>query len=75
MLPASNSVAEGSAQPKAVVEHGDLISHSGTVLNLGKLLEKAEQTESSRLYLESKIHTLEVKLGEPECTAGVVVLE
>ncbi|XP_077662061.1 cell cycle and apoptosis regulator protein 2 isoform X2 [Eretmochelys imbricata] len=66
LLPASNSVAEGSAQPKAVVEHGDLISHSGTVLNLGKLLEKAEQTESSRLYLESKIHTLEVKLEDAQ---------
>lgn len=66
LLPASNSVAEDSAQPKAVVEHGDLISHNGTVLNVGKLLEKAEQTESSRLYLESKIHTLEVKLEEAQ---------
>lgn len=66
LLPASNSVAEDSAQPKAVVKHGDLISHNGTVLNVGKLLEKAEQTESSRLYLESKIHTLEVKLEEAQ---------
>ncbi|XP_065440609.1 cell cycle and apoptosis regulator protein 2 isoform X2 [Chrysemys picta bellii] len=66
LLPASNSVAEVSTQPKAVVEHGDLISHNGTVLNVGKLLEKAEQTESSRLYLESKIHTLEVKLEEAQ---------
>ncbi|XP_053873332.1 cell cycle and apoptosis regulator protein 2 isoform X2 [Malaclemys terrapin pileata] len=66
LLPASNSEAEVSTQPKAVVEHGDLISHNGTVLNVGKLLEKAEQTESSRLYLESKIHTLEVKLEEAQ---------
>ncbi|XP_074838021.1 cell cycle and apoptosis regulator protein 2 isoform X2 [Carettochelys insculpta] len=64
LLPASNTLPEVCAQPKAAVEHGDLISHHGTVLNLGKLLEKAEQTESSRLYLESKIHTLEVKLEE-----------
>lgn len=47
------------------MEHGDLISYNGTVLNLRTLLEKAEHTEGGRLYLESKIHTLEVKLGEP----------
>ncbi|KAM7153287.1 cell cycle and apoptosis regulator protein 2 isoform 2-T2 [Macrochelys suwanniensis] len=66
LLPASHSVAEVSAQPKAGVEHGDLITHNGTVLHLGKLLEKAAQTESSRLYLESKIHTLEVKLEDAQ---------
>ncbi|TFK08166.1 acetylserotonin O-methyltransferase [Platysternon megacephalum] len=71
LLPASNSVVEVSAQPKAVVEQGDLVSHNGTVLNVGKLLEKAEQTESSRLYLESKIHTLEVKLEEAQTRFSV----
>uniref|UniRef100_A0A8B9S8Q7 Cell cycle and apoptosis regulator 2 n=1 Tax=Apteryx owenii TaxID=8824 RepID=A0A8B9S8Q7_APTOW len=59
-----------SPPPKADTEQGGLVSHNGTVLNVGKLLEKAEQTESSRLYLESKIHTLEVKLGKPVQRAG-----
>ncbi|KYO44490.1 cell cycle and apoptosis regulator protein 2 isoform X2 [Alligator mississippiensis] len=66
LLPPSTASAGVPAQPKAVVEHGDLVSHNGTVLNVGKLLEKAEQTESGRLYLESKIHTLEVKLEETQ---------
>uniref|UniRef100_A0A8C8S882 Cell cycle and apoptosis regulator 2 n=1 Tax=Pelusios castaneus TaxID=367368 RepID=A0A8C8S882_9SAUR len=64
LLPSSNPLAAISTQPRA--EQGDLISHNGTVLNLGKLLEKAEQTEGGRLYLESKIHTLEVKLEEAQ---------
>lgn len=67
LLPASaNSLEAASAQPKAAVAQGELISHNGTVLNVGKLLEKAEQTENGRLYLESKIHTLEVKLEEAQ---------
>ncbi|KAM9266260.1 LOW QUALITY PROTEIN: cell cycle and apoptosis regulator protein 2 [Morus bassanus] len=36
------------------------VSQNVRVLNLGKLLEKAEH----QLYLESKIHVLEVKLGK-----------
>ena len=36
------------------------VSHTITVLSLGKLLENAEQPT-----LESKIHALEVKLGKP----------
>uniref|UniRef100_A0A8D0L8T2 Cell cycle and apoptosis regulator 2 n=1 Tax=Sphenodon punctatus TaxID=8508 RepID=A0A8D0L8T2_SPHPU len=64
LLPAS--AAEVPAKPKAAAEPGDLVSHNGTVLNVCKLLEKAEQTESSRLYLENKIHTLEVKLEETQ---------
>ncbi|XP_035200888.1 cell cycle and apoptosis regulator protein 2 [Oxyura jamaicensis] len=43
-----------------------LVSHGGTVLNVGKLLEKAEQAESSRLYLEGKIHALEAKLEQSQ---------
>uniref|UniRef100_A0A8B9CKF2 Cell cycle and apoptosis regulator 2 n=1 Tax=Anser brachyrhynchus TaxID=132585 RepID=A0A8B9CKF2_9AVES len=43
-----------------------LVSQGGTVLNVGKLLEKAEQAESSRLYLEGKIHALEAKLEESQ---------
>ncbi|NXI68073.1 CCAR2 protein, partial [Anseranas semipalmata] len=52
--------------PEVGRQQGGLVSHNGTVLNVGKLLEKAEQTESSRLYLESKIHALEVKLEESQ---------
>uniref|UniRef100_A0A1W7RF20 p30 DBC protein n=1 Tax=Agkistrodon contortrix contortrix TaxID=8713 RepID=A0A1W7RF20_AGKCO len=44
----------------------NLISYNGAVLNVSKLLEKAEQTENSRLYLENKIHTLELKLEETQ---------
>ncbi|XP_067399782.1 cell cycle and apoptosis regulator protein 2 isoform X2 [Emydura macquarii macquarii] len=66
LLPTSTPLAAVSAQPKAVVEHGDLISYNGTVLNLRTLLEKAEHTEGGRLYLESKIHTLEVKLEDAQ---------
>ncbi|XP_066839489.1 cell cycle and apoptosis regulator protein 2 isoform X1 [Anser cygnoides] len=43
-----------------------LVSQGGTVLNVGKLLEKAQQAESSRLYLEGKIHALEAKLEESQ---------
>ncbi|XP_039210222.1 cell cycle and apoptosis regulator protein 2 [Crotalus tigris] len=44
----------------------NLISYNGAVLNVSKLLEKAEQTENSRLYLENKIHALELKLEETQ---------
>uniref|UniRef100_A0A8C5S1N5 Cell cycle and apoptosis regulator 2 n=1 Tax=Laticauda laticaudata TaxID=8630 RepID=A0A8C5S1N5_LATLA len=44
----------------------NLIPYNGAVLNVSKLLEKAEQTENSRLYLENKIHTLELKLEETQ---------
>ncbi|NWI19431.1 CCAR2 protein, partial [Crypturellus soui] len=50
----------------ADAERGGLVSHQGRVLNVGKLLEKAEQAESSCLYLEGKIHTLEAKLEESQ---------
>ncbi|XP_062452967.1 cell cycle and apoptosis regulator protein 2 isoform X2 [Rhea pennata] len=66
LLPPARPLAKVSLPPKADTEQGGLVSHNGTVLNVGKLLEKAEQTESSRLYLESKIHTLEVKLEESQ---------
>ncbi|XP_068776551.1 cell cycle and apoptosis regulator protein 2 isoform X3 [Struthio camelus] len=66
LLPPARPPAEVSLPPKAGTEQGGLVSHNGTVLNVGKLLEKAEQTESSRLYLESKIHALEVKLEESQ---------
>lgn len=49
----------------------NLIPYNGAVLNVSKLLEKAEQTENSRLYLENKIHTLELKLGE--CCGGGLI--
>ncbi|NXD18009.1 CCAR2 protein, partial [Nothocercus nigrocapillus] len=66
LLPPARPLAKVSPLPMADAEQGGLVSHKGTVLNVGKLLEKAEQTESSRLYLESKIHTLEVKLEESQ---------
>ncbi|XP_062994996.1 cell cycle and apoptosis regulator protein 2 [Elgaria multicarinata webbii] len=47
-------------------QSGNLVSYNGAILNVGKLLEKAEQTENSRLYLENKIHTLELKLEETQ---------
>ncbi|XP_063167594.1 cell cycle and apoptosis regulator protein 2 [Candoia aspera] len=47
-------------------QSANLISYNGAVLNVSKLLEKAEQTENSRLYLENKIHTLELKLEETQ---------
>ena len=38
--------------------------HNGSLINVGNLLQRAEQQDSGRLYLENKIHTLELKLGE-----------
>lgn len=46
------------------MEHKGLVSHNGSLINVGNLLQRAEQQDSGRLYLENKIHTLELKLGE-----------
>lgn len=46
------------------VEHKGLVSHNGSLINVGNLLQRAEQQDSGRLYLENKIHTLELKLEE-----------
>ncbi|XP_006884897.1 PREDICTED: cell cycle and apoptosis regulator protein 2 [Elephantulus edwardii] len=54
-----------SAKPSvASVEHKGLVSHNGSLINVGNLLQRAEQQDSGRLYLENKIHTLELKLEE-----------
>lgn len=54
-----------SAKPVvAPLEHKGLVSHNGSLINVGNLLQRAEQQDSGRLYLENKIHTLELKLGE-----------
>ncbi|NXA43621.1 CCAR2 protein, partial [Eudromia elegans] len=66
LLPPVRPAARGSLAATSPAEQGGLVSHEGTVLNVGKLLEKAEQTESNRLYLESKIHALEGKLEESQ---------
>ncbi|KAM5264837.1 cell cycle and apoptosis regulator protein 2 isoform 2-T2 [Ctenodactylus gundi] len=41
-----------------------LVPHNGSLVNVGSLLQRAEQQDSGRLYLENKIHTLELKLEE-----------
>lgn len=46
------------------------MSHNGSLINVGNLLQRAEQQDSGRLYLENKIHTLELKLGEWPADAG-----
>lgn len=52
------------------MEHKGLVPHNGSLINVGSLLQRAEQQDSGRLYLENKIHTLELKLGEwPPATA------
>lgn len=54
-----------STKPVAVpLEHKGLVSHNGSLIHVGNLLQRAEQQDSGRLYLENKIHTLELKLGE-----------
>ncbi|XP_025898055.1 cell cycle and apoptosis regulator protein 2 [Nothoprocta perdicaria] len=58
--------ARPPAEVSAAAEQGGLVCHKGTVLNVGRLLEQAEQAESSRLYLEGRIHALEAKLEESE---------
>ncbi|XP_060642916.2 cell cycle and apoptosis regulator protein 2 [Anolis sagrei] len=64
--PPSSSATAAPTKSVSGSQSGDLVVHNGAVLNVGKLLEKAEQTESSRLYLETKIHTLELKLEETQ---------
>lgn len=46
--------------------------HNGSLINVGSLLQRAEQQDSGRLYLENKIHTLELKLGEWLEAVGLV---
>ncbi|XP_026571076.1 cell cycle and apoptosis regulator protein 2, partial [Pseudonaja textilis] len=58
----SVSCTKSTREPQST----NLIPYNGAVLNVSKLLEKAEQTENSRLYLENKIHTLELKLEETQ---------
>ncbi|XP_054854174.1 cell cycle and apoptosis regulator protein 2 isoform X2 [Eublepharis macularius] len=66
LLPSSSSLPKGSTKPTLETQSGNLVSYNGAVLNISKLLEKAEQTENGRLYLENKIHTLELKLEETQ---------
>ncbi|XP_032490052.1 cell cycle and apoptosis regulator protein 2 isoform X3 [Phocoena sinus] len=61
LLPPPGKSAKPGAAP---VEHKGLVSHNGSLINVGNLLQRAEQQDSGRLYLENKIHTLELKLGE-----------
>lgn len=56
------------------MEHKGLVSHNGSLINVGNLLQRAEQQDSGRLYLENKIHTLELKLGESPELCGPVML-
>ncbi|XP_028921687.1 cell cycle and apoptosis regulator protein 2 isoform X1 [Ornithorhynchus anatinus] len=48
----------------APAEQGGLVSHNGSLIHVGNLLQRAEQRDSGRLYLENKIHGLELKLEE-----------
>ncbi|XP_034517164.1 cell cycle and apoptosis regulator protein 2 isoform X3 [Ailuropoda melanoleuca] len=61
LLPPSAKSAKPGAAP---TEHKGLVSHNGSLINVGNLLQRAEQQDSGRLYLENKIHTLELKLEE-----------
>ncbi|XP_061056671.1 cell cycle and apoptosis regulator protein 2 isoform X2 [Eubalaena glacialis] len=61
LLPPPGKSAKPGAAP---VEHKGLVSHNGSLINVGNLLQRAEQQDSGRLYLENKIHTLELKLEE-----------
>lgn len=61
LLPPSGKSAKPGAAP---TEHKGLVPHNGSLINVGSLLQRAEQQDSGRLYLENKIHTLELKLGE-----------
>lgn len=60
LLPPGKSTKPGAAP----MEHKGLVSHNGSLINVGNLLQRAEQQDSGRLYLENKIHTLELKLEE-----------
>lgn len=66
LLPPSGKSTKPGAAP---TEHKGLVPHNGSLINVGSLLQRAEQQDSGRLYLENKIHTLELKLGE--CRADV----
>ncbi|XP_053125441.1 cell cycle and apoptosis regulator protein 2 isoform X2 [Hemicordylus capensis] len=66
LLHSSASLPKAPAKPTLETQPGSLVMFNGAALNVGKLLEKAEQTENSRLYLENKIHTLELKLEETQ---------
>ncbi|KAG8518217.1 Cell cycle and apoptosis regulator protein 2, partial [Galemys pyrenaicus] len=61
LLPPSGKSPKPAAAP---TEHKGLVSHNGSLINVGNLLQRAEQQDSGRLYLENKIHTLELKLEE-----------
>uniref|UniRef100_A0A8D1SND6 Cell cycle and apoptosis regulator 2 n=1 Tax=Sus scrofa TaxID=9823 RepID=A0A8D1SND6_PIG len=61
LLPPPGKSAKPGAAP---VEHKGLVSHNGSLIDVGNLLQRAEQQDSGRLYLENKIHTLELKLEE-----------
>ncbi|XP_008248091.1 cell cycle and apoptosis regulator protein 2 isoform X2 [Oryctolagus cuniculus] len=61
LLPPPGKGAEAGAAP---AEHEGLVPHNGSLINVGSLLQRAEQQDSGRLYLENKIHTLELKLEE-----------
>ncbi|EHH28342.1 cell cycle and apoptosis regulator protein 2 isoform X1 [Macaca thibetana thibetana] len=61
LLPPSGKSTKPGAAP---TEHKALVSHNGSLINVGSLLQRAEQQDSGRLYLENKIHTLELKLEE-----------
>ncbi|XP_048368911.1 cell cycle and apoptosis regulator protein 2 isoform X2 [Sphaerodactylus townsendi] len=65
LLP-SSSLPKDHTKSTLETPSGNLVSYDGAVLNVSKLLEKAEQRENSRLYLENKIHTLELKLEETQ---------
>lgn len=71
LLRSSVSLPKGPAKPTLEAQRGDLVLYNGTVLNVGKLVEKAEQTENSRLYLENKIHNLDLKLEETQSRFSV----
>ncbi|XP_044293457.1 cell cycle and apoptosis regulator protein 2 isoform X1 [Varanus komodoensis] len=64
LLCPATPVPEAPPKSPRETQSGNLVSYNGAILNVGKLLEKAEQTENGRLYLENKIHTLELKLGK-----------
>lgn len=66
LLPPSGKSTKPGAAP---TEHKGLVPHNGSLINVGSLLQRAEQQDSGRLYLENKIHTLELKLGECDVTA------
>nr|XP_020635995.1 cell cycle and apoptosis regulator protein 2 [Pogona vitticeps] len=60
------SSSEPPTRSATETHSGSLVSFNGAVLNVDKLLQKAEQTQNSRLYLENKIHALELKLEETQ---------